>query len=261
VTNFIKHIGLIIWRLVLPVTLVYLGRSETGLEYLQSNGIISSSVNCQNLRNPVFFTGVLVSFIAIPITLYYKEWKNAKLSNALVSFIAYNKDILVELLRKEFRKSNADFSIRIFRKKAWYRNPILSLFYGEKLFVIKNISQLAKKDQTGRIEFLVTPKHKSQGLVGISYNEKAIAYDFDIMNNVANNDYRLNPIQQNKTQNTRFVLTAPLYDNKHNVIAVISIDSNTQIKEPKNMSNTKTYVQDYCFKLHEHMQTIITECK
>jgi len=236
---------------------LYLGRSTTALQNLKDVGIFGEAIDCDKMRNPLFFTGIVISFIAIPTRLYFLELKNSSLRSALEVFMKYNKEILVELLRIEFKNSNANFNIRIFKTKRWFRKSWKSICEKQKMYEILNISPLGEKDNSENLSFIVSPKDESQGLVGLTYQSKNIMYDFDIQNNTINNDYRLDENQLSKTSRTRFVLTAPIFDEDSKVIAIISIDSETLLKEPKSMSNVKNIISNFCQKLHSEI-TVIT---
>ncbi|MCF8009870.1 MAG: hypothetical protein K9L17_03490 [Clostridiales bacterium] len=122
----------------------------------------------------------------------------------------------------------------------------------EKFFIIKNIEGLSNtSDNTKDLKFQVQPEIEIQGLVGRCYNAKAVLYEGDAK--YSEEDFNLTSFQKNKTSDTRFILCCPIFNEKNEVLSIISFDSPHKIIIPQDKEEILTnIIVGFCQNLYEN---------
>ena len=92
-----------------------------------------------------------------------------------------------------------------------------------------------------------------QGLVGLCYNKGIIVYDDDL-EHTNESDYNLTDYQKSKTRNLKFCLCIPILSKSDKVIAIMSLDSNHNIKiSGKNKDEISTMCYNFGMTFQEEL--------
>lgn len=212
--------------MVVPGLLFYVAQSRV-LEFLQHKDLIDQGVSLEFWKALSFITATVLSFYVVGVRSAVLESKNKRLLMQRMAIINHNKQQFLDGLKNQLKIPGIKLEQRLFvpKRRGLCRKFWLSVFKKDE-FVIKNIPGLSNPGTTEKLSFEVWPEH--QGLVGLCYKDKTIKVDDKIKEN--RDKYSLTRSQKAKTAKTEFVLCAPLFNNKDEVIYIISFDSNDPIK-------------------------------
>ncbi|TLX70281.1 hypothetical protein E9993_22410 [Labilibacter sediminis] len=241
---------------LLPVILVYIGKSVSSAEWLQDKIGIFPGTEVADLMSVSFFVGIFFSGLIIPTRLAYAVEKNRKIKDNYLKTLENKKKIFVEAIKSEVGQQNIHLNIRIFTKRKGLCAWINGLFRGKIEFEIRNIPGLANIGNTDGLKFEVKPK--KQGIVGYVYDERSMIYDDELESSNTKEIYNLTDFQMEKTSGTKFALGVPLFDKKSNVEVIIAMDSDDQIKiDEENEGKWHLMATRYCQAMHHCIPILV----
>jgi hypothetical protein len=250
---FIRLFG----QYVLSALLIFAARSEASMLLIQKHGLLPESIGTEGLEYYRFVflgIGVLLSGIVLPIQLEIEKKKHTKLKRNLSKILAHHKNLFVEKLKKDLQQNNLHLHIRVFEPprgfNAWWKKKLA----GELFFEVKNYEGFSEVGTTKGLKFKVLPEGTEQGLVGKTFKDKEVYFDFNLKANQNDAEYKLDVFQKSCTNAYEFAITAPIFNPKNEVIAVVSLDSEEKINKPDEQNNEwKQSIKMYCFFIHSYI--------
>ena len=238
----------VIWSLLriaffvfLPACLAYLGSDHSLLDVLKENKVLGENFNVPLVKQLFQVASVSITNLIL-ISLY--EYRNYKLQ-----IIQTKNDSLISDLKTSFLSAMAselgDCHVNTIRFRVWKEDtgPAFRLKkYTSRIsntqvprrYAIMNIEGLSDIDNTKGLYFEVYPK--VQGLVGRCFAEKIIKYEEDISKLYFL--YDLTPFQISKTRGTKFSLCFPIFNDRNDIVTMISLESIYKIKIPEELEET-----------------------
>lgn len=204
-------------------------------------------------------------FLQIPtaIIIWYLQFRNQYLTKQQEASILDYKEVFLKTLESELRKKQIctklkDVNVRIFLPYKFFKTKkaIEKVFFrGRPVFKkelkIKNVRGLFTLKMPPNLSFIVEPKDKAQGLVGMCYDTKHMVFDEQLSKSSI--DYKLDEYQSTRTNELEFCLCFPLLDQHSNVIGVVGFDSINRIKvgDTKGKEIWGDLVNNFCYILPE----------
>lgn len=194
-----------------------------------------------------FFTGIIFPLVIAPIDLIITRRKNEKLEEMVPKMLTIlKKQFNAELKSILAPASGTDFNIRVFLPVKGKEKLFRRFFRREEYFKIKNVPGLADDELTNDLCFKVHPV-PVQGLVGRTYQDKTIYFDYSPRNTEKVKYYNLDSYQICHTSRAEFVATGHIETADGRIIAVLAIDCSSKIVENKaNEENVTEIVREYC---------------
>jgi hypothetical protein len=218
--EYFKIIGLSL----IPTSLVYIGRSESFFSFLKAHNFMKQESDISTPQITCFAIGIFWAGLITPFQLASTKRKLAKKENQYAELLAFNKETYFKSIKETLKKHNKNFRSRIFISdkgfKAWWNNT----WHKKGSFKLEEIKGISDPIHTTSLHFEFKPS--VQGLVGKACIEKAIIVDC----NVNPDNYNLTHFQKSKTSDVRFCSTAPIFNKKNEVVAVLAIDSDDHIQ-------------------------------
>lgn len=238
----------------IPSLFAYLGQSNSILDYLKNNNFIGASVNIEQVKDLCILGNIILTFLLLTSNIIMSQLRENEYKKQMNAFIKFNREIFIKTLVNAMGKEYANINIRIFvpsQPLLWNIKKVL--WKNTKLyFVIKNVEGLAEPGLTNNLSFEVEPSQ--QGLVGECYHSHQMIFDDDLENNNETN-YNLNGYQINKTNNLKFILVCPLFDEVKNdkITAIVAFDSTYPIKIDKSKESIlRRSILNYTQQLQEY---------
>ncbi len=246
---------------IIPGIAAYLGKQNNVLDDLQADEIIGKNFPLSTFKSIVLILGVVLSSLILTIRLEVHKNKNKQLKDQRVELIKENRKSFIKALQSQIPgiPSPSGINIRIWIPKTKRLECILKFIKTlrrqetRKILTIKNVEGLSDTGTTDELQFEVHPK--VEGLVGRCYDGKEIVFEEDLF--CSDYEYNLNRYQENKTIGTRFCLSAPIFNYKDKVIAVISMDSEDRaVIETDEEQILYLLITMYCQKLYDNMRDL-----
>jgi len=256
----LKSIIRILLLTTLPAAAAYLGKENSILDVWKQQKYLGDNFNIDLVKQILVLGSVLITGFYLSLANELTKNKCLIIGSQRTSLISTLKQSFLEALGALINDPTISEAINV---RIWTRDKSITTFIKNlllkrkneperKCFVIKNIDGLSNiSDNTKDLKFEVEPE--VQGLVGKCYNVKGIVYDEDTMN--PGEDYYLTPFQKNKTRGTRFVLCAPIFNEKDEIESIISFDSLRKITLPVDTDNEEKIVSlitVFCQSLYEN---------
>ncbi|MEM1325847.1 MAG: hypothetical protein AAGI23_07835 [Bacteroidota bacterium] len=205
--------------------LIFIGKNKVPLQFLIDQDIVSEEINMDLFQTWLFFTGIAVSGLWIPIQYAKLKNKTSAQFSIFNDLLAYNKENHFKHLKESIKERNSEFSTRIFKPEGgiigWW-NKQINKSVTLKLIHLEGISDTF---HYRNLQFEVR-KNEAEGLIGKAYAEEALCVDFDL----TSNNYFMTKAQQSKLGNVRFCSAIPIYNNKQSkIIAILAVDSDSQM--------------------------------
>lgn len=237
---------------LIPALCNFMG-STSVLNWAQGREYIGANVNVEVLKTSFFLASIVLTFGLLTYNLIKTEINENKYRSRASDLIKYTKEIMVTTLAKTLGKEYCDMNIRIFvPKKSILWKIRHKIKKEEKLeFWIKNVEGLADAGFTNNLKFKVLPKTEKQGLVGECFSAGKMVYDDNLV--VSNNtEYNLTNYQKNKTNDLRFIIVCPTFNQSGDIDAIVAYDSKNEIKVTKeNQDTLSNLILNYTQQLHE----------
>lgn len=208
----------VVWRTALPAVAVVLERSSL-LVAMQRRGILGPGIHVSTVKSTCSWLAGILAALFLSLDLYRAKARADELLHQRDALVDTFKEAFVESLEGQLGCRLPRINVRIFVpvrtriKCPWRRNPLY--------FAIRNYRCLAEVGITSGLWFRVTPN--PQGLVGECYHTKQIVCNNDLPD--SNGEYNLTEYQRSKTNDTGFVLCAPIINKDDDVLAVVSFDT------------------------------------
>ncbi len=244
---------------LIPAVFFYLSQSNSYLDTLQKAGYIGPTVDIINLKDTFLILGIFLSTILLSFNYAVSEISWKKATHQRDSLLKYNKDIFISYLENKLDIKNINLNIRIYvpNKSIILKiKNIINYMLNRPIireFSVKNIGSLADIGNMYKLSFQVEPQ--AQGIVGQCYQLKKIICD-DNLQLINKSQYNLTEYHINKLCDLKLIICAPIFDEKNNVIAVISFDSKESINMSGNEHIWKHLVINYCEFLHEYLSEL-----
>ena len=225
-----KQIFIGIMSSILPVLFTYLGQSNNALDRLKSNNMLGSEVDLEITKDLCMIIGTLLTLLMLTIPLIISKTKEKIYLAERNKLIAQWKTIFIQSLASKLGIKHLSMDIRIFVPKETFLIKLLKIVHSKKYrlqFVIKNIDVLANNDTTENLTLEVYPN--PVGLVGQCYASKKMIND-DNLSVTNDTSYNLSPAQKLKTKNLKFSLVCPIFGVNEEIISIVALDSNHDIK-------------------------------
>lgn len=251
-----KAIAIIIKGVLLSLipTLLTLFGTLNVLDELQKNQYIGSAVNVKIIKDWCSIIAAIISFILLTSNLIFHEFEEERYKKQAKQLLKYNKDIFINAVTEYLGREYCNIDIRIFVPQKTICWKILHLFnkdYPLK-FCIKNIDGLADVGMTNNLSFQVSPEKSVQGLVGECYQKRKIIYD-DNLQETNDKSYNLTDYQKNKTNDLKFIIVCPIFENGKDIKAIVAFDCKHDIKIQKNNDKFVNAILNYTQQLHEYI--------
>ncbi len=243
--EYIKTIGLSL----LPTFLVYIGKSESFFNFLKAHSFINQDSDISTSQLWCFTIGIiwagLISPVQLAKTKKQLEAKNKKFNELL----AFNNETYFKSVKTTLKKHNKNFNTRIFVPHKSISARWARIWNKKLVFALKEFEGFTDPLPAVSLHFEVTPT--TQGLVGKACKEKAIVVDCEV--NPQN--YNLTHYQQSKTNDVKFCSTAPIFNSKNDVIAVLAVDSTDDIQfDDSEIEQWKNQIIYYCAFVDKHIK-------
>ncbi|WP_133158776.1 hypothetical protein [Clostridium thermosuccinogenes] len=242
----------------IPVLLNYLAKSENCLDDLQKSGFIGQNINIRLWKDIFLLISALFTTIFLSIKLACLEANQKIIANQRESLIKYNKEIFFKALGNKLMTTDKNINVRIFVQKKGIllhvKKILAKITNGyiqyKEIFTIRNIEGLADTGITKNLSFEVCPE--PQGLVGQCYKLRTIIFEDNFKRNCIN--YNITEYQKNKLNDIEFWLCAPIFNEKGEIISIVSFDSAQKVNISKaNKSVWIDMVTNYCQFLYEYL--------
>ena len=215
---------------LLPAVFTYLAQSNNALNWLQEKKFIGSGIDVNYLKDVCVLLSVILTFFLLTIKLIRAEINEENLRKQRDGLLGQWKNIFVNSFGKNLNVKNLNMEIRIFVPRITLYTLWMRLRKKKEYklnFVIRNVEALAKKDMTENLMLEVMPN--PVGLVGRCYNEKGMLFDDDLRS-TNESKYNLSAYQKAKTNQLRFSLVCPIFNNKDEIVSILAFDSQQEIK-------------------------------
>lgn len=234
---------------LIPTFLIYIGRSDSFFTFLKTHKFINQDSDTTESQLYCFIIGIFWAGVVTPIQLARTKNNLTEKDKQFDGLLAFNKETYFKSIKETLKKHNKNFRTRIFIPrtglKAWWN----SFRYNKMEFMLKEINGISDPLNARTLHFEVSPKQ--QGLVGKACREKAIIVDC----NAKAETYNLTPYQISKTSDVKFCSTAPIFNNKNEVIAVLAIDSSDDIPlNDAEIQQWKDLIIYYCAFVDKHLK-------
>lgn len=241
---------------LIPAVFFYLSQSHSYLDTLQKTGYIGPTVDIINLKDTFLILGIFLSTILLSFNYAVSEIKWKKAVHQRDSLLRYNKDIFISYLENKLNIENINLNIRIYvpNKSIILKiKNIINYVLNKpviKEFSVKNIGSLAEIGNMNKLTFQVEPT--TQGVVGKCYHLKKVLCE-DNLQLKDKSQYNLTEYHINKLCDLKLIICSPIFDERNNVIAVISFESKESISMSGNEHIWKHLVINYCEFLHDYL--------
>ncbi|MGB4847922.1 MAG: GAF domain-containing protein [Saprospiraceae bacterium] len=213
--NYLKFFGINI----IPALLIFFSKNDSLFTWCKTHNV-TLGWDQSAIQFWLFLVGIIWTGCILPLQYANVKNKLDHKNEAFQELLKHQRDAYLKLMKNEIREYNTTFSTRAFvpfwRLKYWAR--------GEKYYKLKFIPGLS--DEFGNKELVFRVHPNPEGLVGRTYNEKAIIVEQDAVHNA----YNLNQIQKQKVGNVRFCTAIPIFNNNEKIIAIIGLDSESDVK-------------------------------
>ena len=227
----------------LPAVLSCLASSDHAFKWLVDNKILGDGFSIEIAREFCLWGGAIPASLLLAYQLFTAKTNAKRALKERDLVIKMNKDMFGRALGQAFNGSQVDFNIRIFIPKYPRLYAFLEFMAShtkrtnnfwktrKRVVVIKNIDLIAEQGSTKGLSLGVSPV--PQGLVGLCYAGKAFLWDDNL---IETNDkiYNLTEGQIMQTKDARWVIGCPIFNDKNDVVAILSLDGKTPVKMPKN---------------------------
>lgn len=221
---------------LIPAMCAFLSKSDNALDYLKNSNYIGSNVNIEVFKDVLLICSIILTFILLTLNLILSEIKRETYREQNSEFLKYSKQAFIETLANHIGKEYLNINIRIFVPHKTLVWRILNKYNkNAKLdFIIKNIDGLAEEGLTKDLVFEVYPN--PQGLVGQCFERHSMIYDTEL-DKTNKSDYNLSEFQICKTNNLKFGLVCPIYNDKVKIVSILALDSTIHIDIPHGMED------------------------
>lgn len=235
-----------------PAVFNFLGSTDA-LVWAQEKQYIGTSIDIEAAKMVCFLLSLLATFGLLSYNLIVSELKENMFRKRSTELIKYTKEIMITALAKSLGKEYCDINIRIFVPKKTLVWRIAHFLGKEKslYFHIKNIEGLAEAGVTNNLKFRVYPDSEKEGLVGECFWVRKMVLDDNLV--VSNNtDYNLTDYQKNKTNDLKFIIVCPTFNESGEIDAIVAFDSKNEIKVTNdNQEVLSNLILNYTQQLHE----------
>lgn len=225
------------------------------LFWIQDRQYLGKNVDVEMLKVFFSFLGIFLTFLLLTINIIKSQMREKKYHKQASDLIKYTKEIMVSAMADQLNINYCSINIRIFvpKKRIIFRlkRKIFNNSSSKLYFEIKNIDGLADAGMTNNLKFRVSPADDKQGLVGECYNSRKMIYD-DNLKESNDKSYNLSEYQINKTNNLRFIIVCPTFNEDGEIDAIVAFDSINEIKVTKeNEKQITNLILNYTQQLHE----------
>lgn len=225
------------------------------LFWIQDRQYLGKNVNVEILKVLFSVLGIFLTFLLLTINIIKSQVREKKYHKQASDLIKYTKEIMVSAMADQLNIKYCSVNIRIFvpqkRVRFHLKRDLFNNSSSKLYFEIKNIDGLADAGMTNNLKFQVLPSDEKQGLVGECYNSRKMIYDDNLMES-NEKIYNLSEYQINKTNNLRFIIVCPTFNEEGEIDAIVAFDSVNEIKITKdNEKQFTNLILNYTQQLHE----------
>lgn len=213
-----------------PTIFLYFGQATLTDTILISFKMQPESI--KRIKDFCYLIGIVLTLY--PLLSYCKyAYENYHVKKQQIFLICQVKEYILISLKTILGRDNLNINIRIFTPRCKIFKSLFTHFRKREYFVMRNIPGFTDDDMKSGLSFEV--KHKPQGLVGQCYKTGFISYDKNFQDSPF--DYNLTKYQRMRTRDIKFWVCVPLFNEKDEISAIMSFDSDVEIELTKRQAN------------------------
>lgn len=234
-----------------PAVLLFFGSDKLGISFS------TDKTSDTYIKLALYGAGTIFSLVVVQYVSEKDKKKIEELSKSLKGVASIFRQAVSNELEKFFLTpelkakgiTDLQLNIRIFLPK---RRNFFKRFSEDKFFEINNSDGLYVTDVED-LSFQVCPAQKMQGLVGITYNNRIVNYDFATNENQEQKYPTMDLQQKDVTSYCNFAISAPIFKPKNStkVIAIVTFDGSTPVSAPEGRK-WEEVVRKYCKIIHKN---------
>lgn len=186
-----------------------------------------------SVKNICGYFAAAYSILVLGVHMCKLRMDNEQYKKQMAILFDSQKTNFQSIIRQKVKHYPDNMQIRIFAKQSC-KEKFLNVLarkqkINETMFKIRNHQSLSRHDRTENLMFRVSPN--PQGLVGRSFNSKSVEYSWDLKENIGVDNYNMNNVQQDKTNDLRFCLCVPIKDDVNKEVkAIVAFDSTDKME-------------------------------